>query len=75
MASIIADATRCVGPGSGRSLLVLGIAGTAYGAEAGEQIIGALVAIIGVVQIIFGGMQRKTEDVAPSATEPTPHTP
>ena len=59
----------------GVALLVLGIAGIAYGADAGEQIIGALVAIIGVVQIIFGGLQRKTEDVAPAATEPAPHTP
>jgi hypothetical protein len=59
----------------GVALLVLGIAGIAYGADAGEQIIGALVAIIGMVQIIFGGLQRKTEDVAPAATETAPHTP
>jgi hypothetical protein len=57
----------------GVALLVLGIAAIAYGADAGEQIIGALVAIIGVVQIIFGGFQRKAEDVAPAAAEPVPH--
>jgi uncharacterized membrane protein HdeD (DUF308 family) len=57
----------------GVALLVLGIAAIAYGADAGEQIIGALVAIIGVVQIIFGGFQRKAEDIAPAATEPAPH--
>jgi uncharacterized membrane protein HdeD (DUF308 family) len=59
----------------GVALLVLGIAGIAYGADAGEQIIGALVAIIGVVQIIFGGLQRKAEDDALAASEAAPHTP
>jgi hypothetical protein len=59
----------------GVALLVLGIAGIAYGADAGEQIIGALVAIIGVVQIIFGGLQRKTEDVAPATPETAAQTP
>jgi hypothetical protein len=45
------------------------------GADASEQITGALVAIIGVIQIIFGGFQRKSEDLAPAATEPAPQTP
>jgi hypothetical protein len=57
------------------ALLVLGIAGTAYGSDAGEQIFGVLVTVIGLVQIIFGGCQLKNEDVAPAATEPTPRTP
>jgi uncharacterized membrane protein HdeD (DUF308 family) len=59
----------------GVALLVLGIAAIAYGADAGEQIIGALVAIIGIFQIIFGGIQRRTEDLTPAATEPTMQTP
>jgi uncharacterized membrane protein HdeD (DUF308 family) len=59
----------------GVALLVLGIAAIAYGTDAGERIIGALVAIIGVVQIIFGGFQRKTEDIAPPATDTAPQTP
>jgi hypothetical protein len=52
----------------GVALLVLAIAAIAHGSDAGEQIIGALVAIIGVIQIIFGGFQRKNEDLAPTAT-------
>lgn len=49
----------------GVALLVLGIAAIAYGEDSGDQIIGALVAVIGVVQIIFGGLRRRTEDDAP----------
>jgi hypothetical protein len=48
---------------------VLGSAAIAYGSDAGEQIIGALVASIGVIQIIFGGFQRKDEDLAPATTQ------
>jgi formate hydrogenlyase subunit 3/multisubunit Na+/H+ antiporter MnhD subunit len=51
--------------GLGVALLVLGIAGMIYGEDAGDQLIGALVAIIGVIQIIFGGLRRRTEDDQP----------
>ncbi|HEX7186665.1 MAG TPA: hypothetical protein VF423_00445 [Actinomycetes bacterium] len=50
----------------GIALLALGIAGLAYGEDAGDQLIGSLVAIVGVVQIVFGGLRRKTEDDRPS---------
>jgi len=49
----------------GIALLVLGIAGMAYGEDAGDRLIGSLVAIVGVVQIVFGGFRRKTEDDRP----------
>ena len=45
----------------GIALLVLGIAGMIYGEDAGDQLIGALVAIIGVIQIIYGGYRRRAE--------------
>lgn len=50
----------------GVALVVLGISAIAFGEDLGEEIMGALVAIIGVLQVIFGGLRRKTEDSAPS---------
>lgn len=46
----------------GVALVVLGVAAMAYGDNLGQEIMGALVAIIGILQIIFGGLRRKTED-------------
>ncbi len=46
----------------GVALVVLGIAAIFFGENLGQQIIGALVAIIGILQVIFGGLRRKTED-------------
>lgn len=46
----------------GVALLVLGIAGMIYGEDAGDRLIGSLVAIIGVIQIVYGGFRRRTED-------------
>lgn len=54
----------------GVALVVLGIAGMAYGDNAGDQIIGALVAVIGVIQVIFGGLRRRFEDNAPRDEAP-----
>ena len=45
----------------GVALLVLGIAGMIYGGDAGDRLIGSLVAIIGVIQIVYGGFRRRTE--------------
>lgn len=46
----------------GVALVVLGIAAIFFGENRGQEILGALVAIIGILQIIFGGLRRKTED-------------
>lgn len=45
----------------GISLLVLGIAGMIYGEDAGDRLIGSLVAVVGVIQIVYGGVRRRTE--------------
>jgi len=52
----------------GVALLVLGIAGIAYGDGTATKIISGLVAVIGLVQIIFGGIKRTTEDDSPRGT-------
>ena len=49
----------------GVALLVLGIAGIAYGDGTATKIISALVVVIGLVQIVFGGIKRTTEDDSP----------
>lgn len=49
----------------GVALLVLGVAGMFYGEDAGDELIGALVAIVGVIQIVYGGLRRRTEDDRP----------
>ena len=46
----------------GVALVVLGIAAIFFGENLGQEIMGALVAIIGILQVIFGGLRRKTED-------------
>ena len=48
----------------GVALVVLGIAAIFFGENLGQEIMGALVAIIGILQVIFGGLRRKTEDNA-----------
>lgn len=52
----------------GVALLVLGIAGIAYGDGTATKIISALVVVIGLVQIVFGGIKRTTEDDSPRST-------
>jgi len=52
----------------GVALLVLGIAGLAYGEDTLTKVFSGLVAVIGVVQIIFGGIKRTTEDDSPRST-------
>lgn len=46
----------------GVALVVLGLAAIFFGENLGQEIMGALVAIIGILQVIFGGLRRKTED-------------
>lgn len=49
----------------GVALVALGAAGLAYGQNDKARAISAIVAVLGIVQVIFGGLQRKTEDLAP----------
>ncbi len=46
----------------GVALVVLGLAAIFFGEDLGDQIVGALVAVIGILQVIFGGLRRKSED-------------
>ena len=50
----------------GIALFALGVASIGFG-EPGDQIIGALTGVIGVLNMIYGGLRRKTEDVVPAA--------
>ena len=56
----------------GVALVVLGVAGLVWGENTSVRIVCVFVGVIGLVQIVFGGFKRTTEDVA--ATDPTPHT-
>ena len=44
-----------------QAVVLLGIAGMFYGEDAGDRLIGSLVAITGVVQILYGGYRRRGE--------------
>ena len=48
----------------GIALVILGGSGVAFGDGPGEKIICAAVVVIGLVQIVFGGLRRKTEDLS-----------
>jgi hypothetical protein len=53
----------------GVALVVLGIAGLVYGDSDKARAISAIVAALGFVQVIFGGIKRRGEDAA--VTTPT----
>ena len=58
----------------GIALVVLGGTAFALGDGTGERIACAAVVVIGLVQIVFGGLRRKTEDGSSARQDKTPAT-
>jgi len=56
--------------GIGVAFIVLGIAGMAYGVDTQSTVISAIVAALGLVQVIYGGMERRGEDATSSPAPP-----
>ena len=56
--------------GIGVAFIVLGIAGMYYGKDTQATVISAMVAALGLVQAIYGGMERRGEDVTSSPAPP-----
>ena len=56
--------------GIGVAFVVLGILGMAYGEDTQATVISAIVAALGLLQVIYGGMQRRGEDVTSSPAPP-----
>ena len=58
----------------GIALVILGGTAFALGDGTGERIAWAAVVVIGIVQVVFGGLRRKTEDGSSARQDKTPAT-